>query len=274
MTRRTLLASIPLVAWRSAAAAAVETRPGIDQQEQFLKSAEIVRRSTLSEGVTGSVRATLRQGGFSHDAHIQSVDIHKSILTTSLGTEINFRDTYKHNIAAYRLARLLDVGMIPPSVERRVDRTDAAVTWWVDDVLMTEKERFFKKIDPPQVHRWNDQMHVVRVFDQLIYNMDRNLGNLVINKGWDIWMIDHTRAFRLHRRLRSPSALERCDRALLEALRSMDRPAVEAELEPFLTGPEIEALLARRERIVELFDEKVRNLGENAVLYELLTVRR
>ena len=40
-------------------------------------------------------------------------------------------------------------------------------------------------------------MSLVRVFDQLIGNIDRNVGNLLITSDWRIWAIDHTRAFRL-----------------------------------------------------------------------------
>ena len=40
-------------------------------------------------------------------------------------------------------------------------------------------------------------MYVVRVFDQLIHNVDRNLTNLLILKDWTIVMIDHSRSFRL-----------------------------------------------------------------------------
>ena len=41
-------------------------------------------------------------------------------------------------------------------------------------------------------------MQIVRLFDQLIYNIDRNLGNLMITNDWTIWAIDHTRAFRTY----------------------------------------------------------------------------
>ena len=43
-------------------------------------------------------------------------------------------------------------------------------------------------------------MQLVRLFDQLIYNIDRNIGNLMITNDWRIWAIDHTRAFRIARR--------------------------------------------------------------------------
>ena len=41
-------------------------------------------------------------------------------------------------------------------------------------------------------------MQMLRLFDQLIANIDRNLGNLLIGNDWTIWAIDHTRAFRTH----------------------------------------------------------------------------
>ena len=37
----------------------------------------------------------------------------------------------------------------------------------------------------------------LRIFDELIQNRDRNTGNLLWTTDWKMWMIDHTRAFRL-----------------------------------------------------------------------------
>ena len=171
--------------------------------EEFLFKAKVGKKKALSVGVTNSERATLDDGKLRHDAHIQTVDISKTSFQTSQGTEINFRDSYKFNMAAYELDKLLELNMVPVSVERKVGSM-AAVTWWVDETLMTELERKKKKIEPPDQRSWNQQMFVCRVFDQLIYNTDRNLGNLVITKDWKIWMIDHTRAFRTMKDLRSP----------------------------------------------------------------------
>ena len=42
------------------------------------------------------------------------------------GTEFNFRDSWRYNVAAYRLDRLLELGMIPPSVERNYQRARRA----------------------------------------------------------------------------------------------------------------------------------------------------
>ena len=139
------------------------------------------------------MRATLRKDGLEHDAHIQSIDQSQAVKSLGAGTtEMDFRDSFRNNVAAYRLDRLLGLGMVPVTVERNFERKDSAFTWWVDDVLMTELERHDKKMGAPDPPAWNRQIYVVRIFDQLIYNFDRNLGNLLIDKSWNLWMIDHT----------------------------------------------------------------------------------
>ena len=240
------------------------------QKEHFLRTAKVLRVRTLGEGITQSKRATLSDGKLTHDAQIQTIDEYKNVFQSATGVELNFQDSYKFNIAAYRLSRILGLDMIPPSVERRYRGTSGAFTWWLDDVLMTEKARYLKKIDPPDPDRWNRQIYIVRVFDQLIYNMDRNLGNLIITKSWNLKMIDHTRSFRLHKTLKNKKDLVRCDRQLLVALKKLNQETLMKRLRPYLTKGQIKALLARRDRIVKLFEAKIAKHGEATVLYDFL----
>ena len=193
------------IAQDSGSKQAAASLPALSQaeMEEFLFKAKVVKKKTLSVGVTNSEHATLDDGKLRHDAHVQSIDVKKDVFQTPRGTERNFRDCYKYNLAAYELDKLLELNMVPPSVERKVAGNSAAVTWWIDDG-MVEKDRIKNKIEPPDQHRWNQQMFLCRLFDQLIFNTDRNLGNLVITKDWKIWMIDHTRAFRTMKDLRSP----------------------------------------------------------------------
>ena len=247
-----------------------QVRLSREQMEEFLRTARIVRIRELSQGITRSQRATLTDGELTHDAQVQAIDVAQSSFTTPQGTELNFRDTYKYNIAGYLLDKILDLRMVPVSVERKVQGKTSAVTWWVDDVLMTETDRNKKKVDPPDQELWNRQIYIVRVFDQLIYNMDRNLGNLLITKDWEVWMIDHTRAFRLPKDLRNPGNLVKCDRKFLDALRKLTPETLLQELQPYATKPEVEALLARRDLIVQYFEQAVAEKGESAVLYDYL----
>jgi hypothetical protein len=245
------------------------------QQEEFLRTAKILKSRTLSEGITQSIRANLSDRDVTHDASIQGIDEYKMVFTSALGTELNFKDTYKANIAAYRLAKLLGLGaMVPPSIERSYERAPAAFTWWVDDVLMTEKERYFTKKLSPDPDRWNKQMYLVRIFDELIYNTDRNLGNLVIDKNWNLHMIDHTRAFRLHKKLKSEKNLTRCDRKLFTALQGLSRSGLQQELTPYLNKGEIDAILARRDLIVRRFEDLAAQKGDTAVFYDFLAPKQ
>jgi hypothetical protein len=186
---------------------------------------------------------------------------------------LNFKDSYRFNIAAYRLARLLGIGNLPVTIERKYQGKTCAFDWWVDDVLTDEAGRLKQKMDAPDPEAWNNRMYVVRVFDQLIFNVDRNLTNLLILKNWDIVMIDHSRSFRTPHTLQNAKNLGKCDRTLLQNLRALNKDDAAKALMPYCTKTELEAVMARRDVIVKLFDERIGQSGESAVLYDLHSVR-
>ncbi len=228
-----------------------------EERAQFLERAKVVRSRSASKGVTGTLRATLSDGTVTHDASIQSVDEYKNVFQSNKSSEIGFRDTWRYNVAAYHLSLLLGVDMVPVTVERRHEGRDASFTWWVDDVLMDEGERLKKNLSSPNPETWRNELRVVRIFDQLIGNVDRNMGNMLIDRAWHIWMIDHTRAFRRNERLRDEKTLSRCDPALLAALKALTEEQLEESVGRWLRREEIRPLLARRDRIVSFFEKQV-----------------
>jgi len=52
-------------------------------------------------------------------------------------------------------------------------------------------------------------------------------------------------------------------------MRALDRQAFTASVGKTLTKEEIEALFVRRDKIVQLFDEKIKSLGEDKILYTI-----
>lgn len=264
--RRAVVRSVAFVVVASllaGAAAASEQTLSPEQQEQFLKSANVLRTRTAGKGVTGTIRATLSDGVTTHDASIQSVDIQMNEFRSVRGTELNFKDSWRFNIAAYRLNQLLQLGNVPVSVERRHNGKAAAFTWWVDDVLMDEGERLKTKAESPDRLAWNQQMWHVRLFDQLIHNVDRNLGNLIIDRQWGVWMIDHSRAFRLSRDLKSPKNLTRVERGVFERLKALTLETINAAVGDYLSSYEKRSLLERRDDIVAVFEK-----GGPSMIYE------
>jgi hypothetical protein len=223
------------------------------QQERFLRTARILSEAYAGKGINDSKKAVLTDGRRKHTAHIQFIDVAKPVFHGKDGSEEkDFKDTWKFNVAAYRLARLVGLArMVPPSVQRTVDGKQASVTWWLDGIAMDERDRIAKSVRPPDVPAWNAQMDSIRVFDQLIYNMDRSQENLLIGSDWRVYMIDHTRAFRKWPKLRDPAAITKCSPELLRNLKALTRASVARELAPYLTDEEIDALMTRRGLIVE-----------------------
>lgn len=229
--------------------------------EQFLRSAKIVRTKDAGKGVTGSIRATLSDGTLTHDAQIQMIDDRRTMFDAPGAVEFNFQDSWKFNVAAYRLDRLIGLGMVPVTVSRMWKTSPAAFTWWIDDVAMDEGKRLKDKVQPPDTRRWNEQMQLVRVFDQLIYNVDRNGGNLLIGKTWRVWAIDHTRAFRTDHNLKAAANITRCDRQVLAKLKGLTRESLHQAIGEFVSKDQIDGLLARRDKIVAI----VEGAGPSAV---------
>lgn len=242
---------------------------GCAEMEAFLRTAKIVgRRKDLPVGITVPSRITLDDGRLRHDAAVQNVDVKKATFDGVMGAEINFRDAWQFNVAGYELAKMLGINMVPPYVERAISGYASSVSWWVEDAMM-ERDRIRKKVQPPDVVGWNQQTYAARVFHELIGDSDPNATNMLITPDWRVWLIDFTRAFRLTRTLRRPEGLRQIDRRLLAGLRDLTDDRLHQTLGRWLTRPEIQGLLARRDRIVDLFDEQVEARGEPAVLYEL-----
>jgi len=236
--------------------------------ENFLQTANLGAMKNTSKGVTNPHRATLSDGKVTHDAGVQTVHESKAKFATPHGSELNFKDWWEFNVAGYRLAKLLELNMVPPYIERKVGGKSASMSWWVNDTMM-EMERIKQNQNPPDPVSWNKQMFTARVFNQLIYNTDANLTNFLITKDWRIWLIDFTRSFRTEKTLFSAKDLVQCDRKVLANLKKLDRPALQATLKPYLDETQIEAILARRDKIVAFFDDRIAKDGENAVLFDL-----
>jgi len=262
------------------AAKAQEQRPAASPQltraemEEFLLKGSIVSERPRSKYQS---RISLDDGKRRHDANVETED----------GTTPTQRN-YRFNVTAYELDKALELHLVPPSVVRTVNGRPASVTWWVDDVAMTEMDRRRKKIEPPDPESWNKQMEAVRVFDELISNRYRNMSperferpdgtvipfdaswvELLITRDWRIWLIDHTETFRVRKQLEHLQSLTRCDRVLLRKLRELNKGVLQQKLAKYLSPEQLDALEARRALLVKHFEEQITSKGEGAVLYDL-----
>ena len=270
-SRRVLLAVVFLVLaprWALSQQAAAITP---EQMEAFLTKAPIILEKTTSIGVTRPIRATLSDGVLTHDAQFQTVDQAKAIFEAGKASEIDFKDTYRYNIAGYRLAQMVGLQTVPMSVERRYKNKNAAVTWWIDEVMFDEAGRQ-KQQDRfgPDPERTQKQIYVMRVWDELIQNKDRNTGNILWTKDWTLWLIDHTRAFRTGGSLLKPDEILRIERTMFDKMKQLTEASVTQVMKGTLTRGEIRAMLKRRDTIVRLVEAQIAKRNEAAVFFTLL----
>jgi hypothetical protein len=238
-----------------------------EQIKEFLLNAKIVNSKPAPKGITDTARLTLSDGTRTHDASFQSIDQHAARKDLANGVELNFVDSYRYNIAAYALAELLGVDdMLPVYVERKWKGNPGSLSWWLP-VKMDEAERIKRRVEAPDATSWNHQMYRIRVFDQLVYDTDANLTNVLIGEDWKLWRVDFTRAFRASKQLRNPGDLVLCDRQLFEKLKALDENQLTEKTKHYLTKNEVKAVMARRDKIVERFQELIREKGENETLY-------
>jgi hypothetical protein len=263
------LALISLV-FASLARADDQTTLTKEQIKHFLLTAKIIASKQSGKGVTHPWRLTLSDGTITHDASFQGINEFKSTVQLANGnTEVNFVDSYKYNIAAYSLAELLGIeDLLPVYVERKWKGDSGSLSWWLP-VKMDEADRKQKHIEVPDENKdsWNNQMYRIRVFDQLVYDNDANLTNVLIGGSWQIWRVDFTRAFRLSKDLRSPGDLVRCDRKLLDKLKALDGNELGEKTKHYLSKDEVKAVIARRDKIVLRFQQLIAEKGSDEVLY-------
>jgi hypothetical protein len=221
--------------------------------EEFLKTAPIENIGDIPVGVTKPKRAFFAKGGLAGSAALKYLPS---------GIKSGFWEAYKSEIAAYRLDRILGLDMVPPTVERRVGADLASLQLWVEDC------KLLKDTDQSKVSgslRWAKQVWRQRTFDNLIANIDRNAGNLLVDAEWNLVLIDHSRAFASST-MPFTKQMTRIDREFYERLKALDEETLMRELKPWvLTGGSVRDILKRRDKIVAQFDRLAHEKGEAAV---------
>src|SRR5262245_37633641 len=238
--------------------------------EQFLRKARFVAKEPLGAGVTGSLKVTLELDGKKQFAVLKTVDQMRpgAHLNAAGQMEIDFQDSWRTEVAAYELDKLLGLGMVPTTIERKspYDDKPASLQLWVE-ASMSEAKRRDKAIIPPDPGRWSEQLANMNMFDALIYNTDRHPDNLLITDTFAVRLIDHSRSFRPNAELRNKEELKRFSRRLIARVEQLNKSDINKKLGDYLSLTQIEGLLKRRQLLLDLVKDLAKNLGDKAVFY-------
>ncbi|MGB8959444.1 MAG: hypothetical protein WCC00_10610 [Candidatus Aminicenantales bacterium] len=244
-----------------------------DKWEDFLRTANVTAQKQLTGAlsVTNPWELTLEKDGV----------VHKALWKDVFGANVKgFKETWKGEIAAYRLSRALGLNMVPPTVERKFQGSRGSCQMWIES-WNTLETIIKKKINPPGIKAlyFARELCLQRAFDNLIYNIDRHQRNYLIEEDWRIILIDHSRSFSTSKKAKTDLIydeknkenpkfiMETLPRPFFEALKALTPESVRMIVGEYLTDDEIAATMARHDLIIAWLDKRIAALGEAKVLY-------
>src|SRR2546425_8171969 len=134
-----------------------------EEVENFLAQAKIIRQQSISVGVTLPRKLSLELDGKMQFGAFKTID-EGPVPTKQLdrGVELQFQDSWRTEVAAYELDKLIGLGMVPATIERTVESKRGSLQFWVT-AKMNEEERLKKKLSPPNGIAWNQQVAKLRL---------------------------------------------------------------------------------------------------------------
>ena len=246
---------VPVRAQEAAAAHGAKIWIGrAPEMEAYLRTAAVDHMEGTAVGVTKPRHVYLKAGG-------PFTEMAWKVLKP--GVYNGYYESYKTEIAAYEMDKLLELNMVPPTVERTIDGQTGAAVMWINNT------KNFKEMGgvptPPARYLglWNRELVDAKMFDDLIGNSDPNLGNWLADPDWNIVLIDHSRTFGTDKTL--THELTRIDKKLWERMLALTDDQIAASpAGKFLEKKEVRAMLDRRAAMQKVVDKLVKTKGEAA----------
>lgn len=222
--------------------------------EAFLMDAEIIENKAIGKGITHSRVLTLQKGDITLRALFKSHDD-----SSNLQQRERFRrsdensDRYVYEVVSYKIDRLIGQFLVPPTILRVIDGKEGAIQLWVENIF-TENTRLDRKLEYTGMCPMKGNLRMRLIFDTLIYNVDRNNGNILWDQDYFITLIDHSQSFGTS--VKQPKLYRKSKIKLSsmykEKLNALTEEILIGEVGDFLHPKQIEAILKRKEYLLKM----------------------
>jgi hypothetical protein len=230
-----------------------------EDHERFLRDGAVVKvQKGAVAGRTEPWKVTLEDGGISRRALFKYIDRRRPEIIP---------ESYKYELAAYKLSKYLGLDFVPPVVEREIDGQPGSLQMFVENSVK-EADRKGRRLLPGDPKAFDQAMDDLRVFENLVYDSCTNDEDTLVSRDdWKVYRVDFAQAFEPQKNTVRGCEILQCSRKLYKKLLDWDPDKVTALLSPFLNKEELGALDARRGSIVWMIRRQIETQGERAVLF-------
>jgi hypothetical protein len=232
-------------------------RTGVDglpreDVERLLVEAPIVSVRELGRGNSSPLLVEMKQGARSFRGVLKTID------EQPCETMVDAIERYQHEVAAYRLSRLLGLDLVPVTVVREQDGRRGSLQQFVEGAVdrLSVEAYGLEAADAESLER---ELARGRLFELLVGNTEHGPTDvLYLLQDSRAMCIDHAGAFSLNPEVDTGATelSEAIEPELRAALESLDRGGRVAELGELLCVARIDALLARRDALLAAYDAR------------------
>ena len=236
--------------------------------EECLATGRITEGDEVLIGLTKPLKVEIDCDGQKQKAVFKYLNMNKQGLYSLAdgSREFNFTDRYHYERAAYLLDRELGLNMVPVAVMRTYRGRDGVLVAWVSNAV--NGKRISSGLSGATVASLERQKSIMRMFDSLIYNVDRRPENFLFNESTGkLYMIDHSQSFRVKPEVQRAFAEGRIwmSEDLYTRLQGLEKQRLEELTKGLINRGQVKSLLKRRDLILEKIEADREKYGDGSV---------
>lgn len=237
----------------------VEKEETREEVEYFLAKAEIINK--IPEAVPGRTAAwkiDLDDGKSLRRAFFKPINDPRPA---------RLPESYKYELAAYAMDKLIGFNRIPPTIEREINGYEGSLQIRIENCMGLDEQQM-KGLSPPDPEAYANALEEINVFENLVYSERKELDDILIHQNsWDIYRVDFSQAFDPTPTLIPNQKITRCSAILFKNLQELSNDLIKVRFQPYLNEEEISGLLQRKSLIIKTIQELIAKKGKKAVLF-------